>query len=82
MIPRLTVVAGCVALSACVVAPEEETVALSPEVLAIVAPGQAIGSARIEADGCYWYRHRGPVETTYIPILTDEGRMICIRPQS
>lgn len=28
-------------------------------------------------DGCYWYRHVGPVETTMLPLRTVEGRPIC-----
>lgn len=71
------------ALTACVPAtPEGETVELSPEVLALAAPGQNVATARIESDGCYWVLHQGPVETTYIPLLTPESRMICTRPQS
>jgi hypothetical protein len=71
------------ALSACVPAtPDGESVDLSPEVRALVGPGQDTSTARIESDGCYWYLHRGPVETTYIPLLTREARMICTRPQS
>jgi hypothetical protein len=30
-------------------------------------------------DGCYWYRYVGPVETTYLPLRTIEGRPICTR---
>jgi hypothetical protein len=35
----------------------------------------------VESDGCYWYRYAGPVEITYLPLLTRDGRMICTRPQ-
>ena len=28
-------------------------------------------------DGCYWYEHVGPVETTMLPLRTAEGRPIC-----
>ena len=69
--------AGCVAET-----PPGQSVTLPPEVLALVAPGQDITTARIESDGCYWYLHRGPVETTYIPLETRDDRMICTRPQS
>jgi len=55
--------------------------ALSEELMALVAPGQDIASVRIESDGCYWYRYVGPVEVTYLPLVTREGRMICTRPQ-
>ena len=69
--------AGCVATPT----PEGQSVTLSPEVLAAVGPGQDTSTARLESDGCYWYLHRGPVETTYIPLLTRDDRMICTRPQ-
>jgi hypothetical protein len=51
-------------------------------VLAVAAPHQDLETARLrEADGCYWYRHVGPVETTPLPLRTIEGRPICARPQ-
>lgn len=55
-----------------------------PEVVAaIAAPYQDLQSARLRPeDGCYWYLHAGPVETTLIPLRTLEGRPICTRPQS
>jgi len=73
--------AGTLVLAACNTTPPGETVTLPPEVLALVAPGQDTSSARIESDGCYWYLHRGPVETTYIPLETRDDRMICTRAQ-
>ncbi len=51
---------------------------LPEEVLALVAPGQDVNSVRLEADGCYWYLHNGPVESTYLPLLTRDQRMICV----
>lgn len=51
-------------------------------VLAIVAPNQNLRAVRIlPEDGCYWYEWPGPVETTYLPLNTREGRQICTRPQ-
>ena len=67
-------VAGCVSTT-----PEgqfEET--LPEEVLALVAPGQDTTSVRLEPDGCYWYLHQVPVESSYIPLLTRDQRMICV----
>ena len=61
--------------------PEGETEILSPEVMTLVAPGQDTENVRIESDGCYWYRYVGPVEVTYLPLLTRDDRMICTRPQ-
>ncbi len=47
-------------------------------VVAIAAPGQDLTAVRImPEDGCYWYRYVGPVETTYLPLRTAEGRPIC-----
>ncbi|WP_224815258.1 hypothetical protein [Hasllibacter sp. MH4015] len=71
------------ALAGCVTpTPEGQVEELPDEVLALVAPGQDPSSARLEPDGCYWYLHRGPVESTYIPLLTREQRMICVVAQS
>ncbi len=55
-----------------------------PEGLAaIAAPNQDLSAVRImPEDGCYWYRHVGPVEITYLPLRTTEGRPICTRPQT
>ncbi|WP_375266663.1 hypothetical protein [Planktotalea sp.] len=47
-------------------------------VLAIAAPYQDLAAVRIDpADGCYVYRHVGPVETTFIPLRSVRGRPIC-----
>jgi hypothetical protein len=79
---NLAVLGSVVALAACNTTPPGEAITLPPEVAALVAPGQDTSTARIESDGCYWYLHRGPVETTYIPLETRDDRMICTRPQS
>ncbi|MGC3939562.1 hypothetical protein ACOTTU_17295 [Roseobacter sp. EG26] len=51
-------------------------------VVAIAAPNQDLSAVKIrEEDGCYWYRHKGPVETTLLPLRNKEGRPICTRPQ-
>ena len=77
-------------LSACVTAGEVTPpaepgfLAEVPEaVAAAAAPGQSLRAVALrEEDGCYWYRHAGPVETTLLPLRTREGRPICTRPQS
>ncbi|MBF9043900.1 hypothetical protein HKCCE4037_11220 [Rhodobacterales bacterium HKCCE4037] len=66
--------AGCVSTTPAGQFEEE----LPAEVLGLVAPGQDVNSVRLESDGCYWYLHRGPVESTYIPLLTRDQRMICV----
>lgn len=56
---------------------------LPEDVVAIAAPNQDLTSVRLRPeDGCYWYRHIGPVETTLLPLRNVEGRPICTRPQS
>lgn len=46
-------------------------------VLAIAAPYQDLAAVRIDpADGCYVYRHVGPVETTFLPLRSVRGRPI------
>jgi len=73
------------ALGACAIpvtdAAESET-AISEEVMTqlrtMAAPYQDLQSVRLQPeDGCYWYRHLGPVETTMLPLRTLDGRPIC-----
>lgn len=53
-------------------------VEVTEELIAMVEPTQSLTSVRIlPEDGCYWYRYSGPVETTYLPLRTTEGRRIC-----
>ncbi len=58
-------------------------IAQLPEgVLAIAAPYQDLTAVKIDdTDGCYYYRHVGPVETTFLPLRSTTGRPICSRPQ-
>lgn len=74
----LMALAGCVSTQG----NQEEVVDLPDNVLQIVAPNQNLASARLAEDGCYWYRHAGPVETTMLPLRTREGRPICTQPSS
>lgn len=75
------------ALSACAsVAPEEDASEngfikeLPEDVLAIAAPFQDLNAVMIDpTDGCFVYRHAGPVETTFLPLRTVGGRPICTR---
>ncbi len=49
-------------------------------VLAIAAPYQDLNAVRMDpASGCYSYRHAGPVETTFLPLRTADGRPICAK---
>lgn len=72
-------------LGACTV-PVAETSERKPEISAeamtrlgeMAAPYQDIRSVELRPeDGCYWYRHDGPVETTMLPLRTADGRPIC-----
>lgn len=76
----------CAALSACTDTTTTTTSAivdLPESVIAMAAPNQDLSSVRIlEEDGCYWYSHRGPVETTLLPLRNVEGRPICTRAQT
>jgi len=74
-------------LSACASVAPEDDVPLNPfvdelpeGVLAIAAPFQDLNAVMIDpTDGCYVYRHAGPVETTFLPLRTKGGRPICTR---
>ncbi len=53
---------------------------LPEAVIALAAPFQDLTTVRLDpASGCYLYRHVGPVETTFLPLLTRDGRPICTR---
>ncbi len=80
-------VLATVALGACSTpAPEVQLDPSQPgqvpeAVFALAAPNQDISTARVlPEDGCYWYFHSGPVETTLLPLLTDSGQKICPEP--
>ncbi|WP_306115092.1 MULTISPECIES: hypothetical protein [unclassified Roseovarius] len=52
-------------------------------VVELAAPGQDLASARFRPeDGCYWYEHSGPVETTLLPLRTTGGNPICVARES
>ena len=80
-----TVTAGAMmlALAACAApmpAPETDTgfiTTLPAEVISLADPDQNLQAVRIMDDGCYWYEHAGPVETTMLPLRTPSGSPIC-----
>ena len=82
---NLRLAAGAVAMAAfltgCVtslpVDDEGYLVELPEDLVKLAAEGQDIGRGRLMEDNCYWYLYNGMVETTLLPILTEEGRMIC-----
>jgi hypothetical protein len=56
---------------------------VSEAVVALAAPGQNLATARlVPKDGCYWYEHKGPVETTLLPLRTVNGNPICTARES
>jgi hypothetical protein len=80
----LVVLGGCTPTVSATGGTEPRFLEEVPEaVRAAAAPFQDLNSVQIRPeDGCYWYRHRGPVETTFLPLRTVEGRPICTRPQT
>lgn len=79
--PILMLAALTVTLAACDVPTTTGGVSdLPEEVLALVGPYQNTSNVRVnELDGCYEYLHAGPVESTYLPLRTKDGRPICTR---
>lgn len=56
---------------------------LPESVTSIAAPYQDLSTARyVPEDGCYWYAHVGPVETTLLPLRTSGGNRICTRVET
>jgi hypothetical protein len=68
----LMALAGCAAPVAF-----DAPIILTEDIIALLPAGQDISDVRELEDGCYWYLHYGPVEATYIPLLTTEGRGVC-----
>ena len=78
IIAAMLVLAGCSTLSMDDGDAPNRVGSVSEAVAALAAPGQDLTKARLlPEDGCYWYRHVGPVETTMLPLRTPEGRTIC-----
>ncbi|HQV16321.1 MAG TPA: hypothetical protein PK620_15520 [Denitromonas sp.] len=82
--PRFFLIA-VLAVAACT-APTKQAAEGSPgfieelpeQVALLAAPYQNLQEVTLKPeDGCYWYRHVGPVETTMLPLRTVEGRPIC-----
>ena len=47
-------------------------------VAALAAQDQDLTTVRLlPEDGCYWYEHSGPVETTLVPLRSTGGNPIC-----
>lgn len=82
---RSLILLAALALAACEPVPGGTgggIVTVPESVVAIAAPFQDLTTARIRPeDGCYWYSHTGPVETTELPLRTTAGNPICAREQ-
>ncbi|MEX0369130.1 MAG: hypothetical protein AB3N09_10475 [Tateyamaria sp.] len=53
---------------------------LPDRIVEIAGPNQNLNAVKVDpVDGCLVYRHVGPVETTFLPLRTKEGRPICTR---
>ncbi|MEL6465246.1 MAG: hypothetical protein AAFQ58_09780 [Pseudomonadota bacterium] len=54
---------------------------LPERIVALADPRQDLTAVKVDpADGCLVYRYVGPVETTFLPLRSKEGRPICTRP--
>lgn len=74
-----TLLAGCTGVGG--IDAQGHLTNLSDNLVAIAAPYQDLSTVRINPDdGCYEYRHVGPVETTYLPLRARAGNPLCSRP--
>jgi len=82
---------GLLILSACATSQATDTSGGEPgfiqelpeAVIAVAAPYQNLQAVRLlPEDGCYWYLHEGPVESTLLPLRTTKGNPICTRAQT
>ncbi|TDT72722.1 hypothetical protein BDE40_3574 [Litoreibacter halocynthiae] len=78
-----TLVVGAFLLSACTatISPNRSSKVrqVPDEVVNLAALGQDLSTARLlPEDGCYWYEHRGRVETTLLPLRSARGNPICV----
>ena len=56
---------------------------LPPESADLAGPNQDLTAVRfVPEDGCYWYRYKGPVETTMLPLRTKNGNPICAKKEA
>ncbi|MEQ9038956.1 MAG: hypothetical protein RIE24_11440 [Silicimonas sp.] len=83
LLPAALILGACAAVGGPDGLSDDPDATLPEAVRSIAAPYQNLDTARLrEEDGCYWYLHTGPVESTLLPLRTVEGRPICTRPQS
>lgn len=53
---------------------------LPDRITSLADPKQDLNAVKVDpVDGCLVYRHVGPVETTFLPLRSRDGRPICTR---
>lgn len=80
----LVLLAGCDDFNAANTTRSEFITELPESLLAMAAPHQDLKAVKLDpATGCFIYRHVGPVETTFLPLVSRQGRPICTaRPET
>ena len=84
LICALPLIAACQDISGTTASASNQFIAEVPEgATSIAAAGQDLTALKIDPiDGCYTYRHVGPVEDTMLPLRAKNGRPICTRASS
>lgn len=84
LICAVPLIAACQDISGATTSAPTQFIAEVPEgVLSIAAGGQDLTALKVDpVDGCYTYRHVGPVEDTMLPLRAKNGRPICTRAAS
>lgn len=81
----LVLLAGCDDFNTAGSANSDQFITELPEsLLNMAAPHQDLKAVKLDpATGCFIYRHVGPVETTFLPLVSRQGRPICTaRPET
>ncbi|MEL6450824.1 MAG: hypothetical protein AAFQ19_06155 [Pseudomonadota bacterium] len=56
---------------------------LPQAVVDLAGPNQNLAQVKVlPEDGCFWYLHNGPVESTLLPLRTASGSPICTQRQT
>jgi len=56
---------------------------LPQSVVDLADPKQNLRQVKVlPEDGCFWYLHNGPVESTLLPLRTPAGAPICTKAQT
>ncbi|WP_299376062.1 hypothetical protein [uncultured Tateyamaria sp.] len=56
---------------------------LPQSVVDLAGPNQNLRQVKVlPEDGCFWYLHNGPVESTLLPLRTASGSPICTKAQT